>query len=69
MTAPAVSQGSDEFGNPQALTDGSSAAFLGAAGIAVVGGVLALVLLTTPGAPLAPEEPVEGRDEPEPVRA
>jgi hypothetical protein len=35
MTAIASSQGADQLGNAGALTDGYSAAFLGAAGIAV----------------------------------
>jgi EmrB/QacA subfamily drug resistance transporter len=55
MTALAASEGADQLGNPQALTDGFGAAFLGAAGIAVVGGLLALATLRTPKAP-APEQ-------------
>ena len=47
MTAVATSQGADQLGNPAALTDGYSAAFLGAAGIAVAGALLAAVLLRT----------------------
>nr|MBA3328159.1 MFS transporter [Solirubrobacterales bacterium] len=45
MTAVATSQGAGRLGDPQALTDGFSAAFLGAAGIAVAGALLAAVLL------------------------
>jgi Na+/melibiose symporter-like transporter len=45
MTALAASQGADELGDAVALTDGYSAAFLGAAGIAVAGALLALVTL------------------------
>ena len=45
MTALASSQGADEVGNAVALTDGYSAAFLGAAGIAVAGAVIAAVTL------------------------
>lgn len=37
MTAVATSNGADQFGDLTALTDGFSAAFLGAAGIAVLG--------------------------------
>ena len=37
MTALATAQGADQLGNLAALTDGYSAAFLGAAGIAVAG--------------------------------
>jgi EmrB/QacA subfamily drug resistance transporter len=48
MTAVATSQGADQLGNAAALTDGYSAAFLGAAGIAVVGALLAAALLRVP---------------------
>jgi EmrB/QacA subfamily drug resistance transporter len=48
MTALASAQGADQLGNPQALTDGYSAAFLGAAGIAVAGALLAAALLRAP---------------------
>jgi EmrB/QacA subfamily drug resistance transporter len=41
MTAVAASQGADQIGNASSLTDGFSAAFLGAAGIAVVGALIA----------------------------
>jgi EmrB/QacA subfamily drug resistance transporter len=50
MTAVAASQGADELGNIGALTDGYSAAFIGAAGIAVVGALLAALLLRVPKA-------------------
>ena len=62
MTAVATSQGAGQLGDPQALTDGFSAAFLGAAGIAVVGALLALITLRQPpqAAPPAPAEPAEG---------
>ncbi len=46
--APATSQGAGQLSNPQALTDGFSAAFLGAAGIAIAGALLALVTLRQP---------------------
>lgn len=48
MTALAASNGADQLGDPAALTDGFSAAFLGAAGIAVAGAVLALFTLRQP---------------------
>lgn len=48
MTALAVSQGAGELGHPQALTHGFSAGFLGAAGIALAGGLLALVTIRRP---------------------
>ncbi|HET9739162.1 MAG TPA: MFS transporter [Solirubrobacteraceae bacterium] len=58
MTAVAASQGADQLGNAGALTDGYSAAFIGAAGIAVVGALLAAVLLRVPRqAPAAVSEP------------
>jgi EmrB/QacA subfamily drug resistance transporter len=60
MTALAASQGADRLGNVGALTDGYSAAFLGAAGIAVVGGLLVAMTLRRPTAP-APE--VDAADE------
>ena len=50
MTALATSQGADQLGNPVALTDGYSAAFLGAAAVAVLGALLAGALLRTPKA-------------------
>lgn len=50
MTALATSQGADQLGNPSALTDGYSAAFIGAAGIAVVGALLAAATARTPKA-------------------
>ena len=54
MTALASAYGADQLGDPTALTDGYSAAFLGAAGIAVIGAVAAAALLRTPRA--APAE-------------
>lgn len=48
MTALATSQGASKLGNVTDLTHGYSAAFLGAAGIAVVGGLLALATLRRP---------------------
>jgi len=50
MTAVAASQGADRLGDIGALTDGYSAAFIGAAGIAVVGALLAALLLRVPAA-------------------
>ena len=50
MTALASSQGADKLGDSIALTDGYSAAFLGAAGIAVAGSLIAAVTLRRPGA-------------------
>jgi predicted MFS family arabinose efflux permease len=56
MAAVATSQGADRLSNAAALTDGYSAAFLGAAGIAVVGALLAAALLRVPRETAAPEE-------------
>jgi EmrB/QacA subfamily drug resistance transporter len=54
MTALASAQGADRLGDAAALTDGYSAAFLGAAGIAVAGALLAAALLRAPKAQAAP---------------
>ncbi|RNL62382.1 MFS transporter [Nocardioides marmoriginsengisoli] len=48
MTAIAAAHGADELGDKVALTDGYSAAFVGAAVVALVGAVLAAVLLRSP---------------------
>jgi EmrB/QacA subfamily drug resistance transporter len=48
MTALAAANGADQLGEASALTDGYSAAFVGAAVIAAVGAVLAAVTLRTP---------------------
>ncbi|MFD4190700.1 MFS transporter [Amycolatopsis thermoflava] len=56
MTAVALSSGAGELGNPTALTDGFSAAFLGAATLAVLGGFLALATIRT--ARTAPKQEV-----------
>jgi EmrB/QacA subfamily drug resistance transporter len=61
MTALATSQGADQLGDAPALTDGYSAAFLGAAGIAVAGALLAAATLQTRKAPVAME--ADDRDE------
>jgi EmrB/QacA subfamily drug resistance transporter len=50
MTAVAAAFGADQVGDPAELTDGFSAALLGAAGIAAVGAVLAAALLKKPAA-------------------
>ena len=63
MTAVATSQGADQLRNAAALTDGYSAAFLGAAGIAVVGALLTAMLLRVPKAPAAADEsPADDRE-------
>jgi predicted MFS family arabinose efflux permease len=67
MTAVASAQGADQLGNLEALTDGYSAAFLGAAGIAVVGALLAGALLRSPKA--ASGEPADEAADREPIAA
>ena len=62
MTAVATSQGANRIGDLGALTDGYSAAFLGAAGIAVAGALLAAALLRVPK-PAAAEPRAEAGDE------
>jgi len=61
MAALATSQGADRLGEVEALTDGYSAAFLGAAGIALVGALVAAALLRVPGTPAAEHEEAEER--------
>ncbi|WP_220040048.1 hypothetical protein [Nonomuraea aridisoli] len=59
MTAVAAANGSGRLGDLPALTDGFSAAFIGAAGIALAGALLAAVTLRTRGTGHA--EPAEIR--------
>jgi sugar phosphate permease len=63
MTAIAASQGADQLTNPAALTDGYSAAFIGAAAIAAAGALLAGLLLR------APRRAAAAGDTPEPLAA
>ncbi len=62
MTAVASSQGAGRLGNSVGLTNGFSAAFLGAAGIAVAGAVLALFTLRQPPRAGKGPRPVESID-------
>jgi EmrB/QacA subfamily drug resistance transporter len=57
MTAVASSQGADKLGDVATLTDGYSAAFIGAAAIAVVGALAAAALLRIPKTPAATDAP------------
>ncbi|MCI4063942.1 MFS transporter [Micromonospora sp. R77] len=60
MTAVATSRGADRLGDPGALTEGFSAAFVGAAVVALVGAVLAAVTLRRPApVPAADRVPVD----------
>ena len=59
MTALAASQGANQLGNAEALTDGFSAAFLGAAAIAATGGLLALITLRPPPRSVVETAPTE----------
>ena len=68
MTAVASAQGADQIGDIGALTDGYSAAFLGAAGIAAAGGILAAALLRVP-APAADAAGGARDDHREPIAA
>uniref|UniRef100_UPI002811D93F MFS transporter n=1 Tax=Streptomyces sp. TaxID=1931 RepID=UPI002811D93F len=45
LTAVAMSQGADQLGNLPRLTEGFSAAFIGAAVVAAVGGVITLLVM------------------------
>ena len=64
MTAVATSQGADQIGDLGALTDGYSAAFLGAAGLALAGALLAAALLRAPKPASAVFEPGRGEELP-----
>jgi MFS family permease len=62
MTAIAASQGADQLGDITALTDGYSAAFIGAATVAAAGAVLAALLLRIPKATAAAATAIEDRE-------
>jgi EmrB/QacA subfamily drug resistance transporter len=55
MTAIAADRGADRLGDPGALTDGFSAAFIGAAVVALVGAVATAALLRNPARPTEAE--------------
>jgi hypothetical protein len=61
MTAIAAGQGADQIGNPEALTGGFSAAFIGAAVVAVVGALAAAALLRIPARTEVADEPSIGQ--------
>ena len=56
MTAIATARGADQIGNAESLVDGFSAAFVGAAAVALAGAGLVLVWLRQPRAQAAPED-------------
>ncbi|MEW2400447.1 MFS transporter [Streptomyces sp. NPDC046862] len=56
LTALATSQGAGQLGNLPALTDGFSAAFLGAAAVAAVGGIVTLLVMRTEKAAAAAQQ-------------
>jgi hypothetical protein len=62
MTAVATAFGADQAGDPVALTHGFSAGLLGAAGIAVVGAVIAWAWLRTPQTPTEGSEALPAGD-------
>ncbi|MDJ0347328.1 MFS transporter [Streptomyces sp. H10-C2] len=65
MTAVAAAHGARELGNPTALTNGFSAAFLGAAVLAAAGALAsALTLRTAPASAPAPAESETGQSQP-----
>ena len=57
MTAVATANGADRLGDVSSLTDGYSAAFLGAALVAAVGAVVVAVTLRLPKPASATSEP------------
>jgi len=57
MTAVAAANGADRIGDPVALTDGYSAAFTGAAVVAVLGAAAAAAFLRQPATPIPREAP------------
>jgi len=61
MSALALSRGAGQLDDPVALTDGFSAGFLGAAGIATAGGLLAFITIRKPRS--AEPAPVEDSSE------
>jgi MFS family permease len=68
MTAVATSQGADQLGDFQALTNGFEAAFLGAAAIAVIGAFLAFLTFRRPTAPSVPAA-ADAVPEPQPTHS
>ncbi|MGW7416940.1 MFS transporter [Streptomyces sp. NPDC054863] len=66
LTALATSQGAGELGNLPALTDGFSSAFVGAAAVAALGGLITLLVMRgegRPGANAAQSTPAASGDQ------
>lgn len=61
LTAVATAYGADQIGHPAPLTHGFSAAFIGAAAVALVAAASAAALLRLPSAPAAADQPVPDR--------
>jgi hypothetical protein len=59
MTAVATAHGAGKLGDLASLTDGYSAAFIGAAIVAVAGAAAAALSLRTPAAPSEADESVK----------
>ncbi len=59
MTAVAAANGAATIGDPVALTEGYSAAFIGAAVVAVAGAAAAAAFLRQPATPVTEEAPVD----------
>ncbi|QEC48753.1 MFS transporter [Baekduia soli] len=68
MTAVAGSHGADRIGDAAAQTGGYSAAFVGAAGVAVAGAIVALLTLRSPG-PAQPELDATAADDRQAIAA
>jgi len=63
ITALSLASGADQLGNPAELTDGFHAAFLGAAGIALAAGLIALATVRVPRAASEPVAPAAAEPE------
>jgi sugar phosphate permease len=66
ITALSIAFGADQLGDPAELTNGFHAAFLGAAGIALAAGLIALATVRVPR---AASEPADTAAEPELAQA
>ncbi len=70
MTSIATSYGADQLGSAAELTNGYQAAFIGAAGVAIVAALAALTVIRTPrGDAVAGEQPAEEENAAEAIAA